>query len=98
MEILAKNRAYLRGLGAKLKPSLNLGKSEVDDSFLHALDRALDAHELVKIKVLQNNEDSLDDIISLIKEKTKCGLVAITGKTILLYRSNKKNPQIVLPR
>ncbi len=98
MEILAKNRAYLRGLGAKLRPSLNLGKSEVDDSFLHALDRALDAHELVKIKVLQNNEDSLDDIISLIKEKTKCGLVAITGKTILLYRSNKKNPQIVLPR
>lgn len=98
MIILPKNRAYLRGLGAKIKPSLNLGKSEIDESFLSAFNNALKAHELVKIKVLQNNDEDLRDLANKIAEATDCGLVSITGKTLLFYRPREKDPTIVLPR
>ena len=98
MTILPKNRAYLRGLGTKIKPSLNLGKSEIDDSFIHALENALVAHELVKIRVLQNSEQSVHDLAEEMASKSNSGLVAITGNTILLFRQNEKNPVIKLPR
>lgn len=99
MEIVPKNKAFLRGLGAKIKPSLNLGKSDIDDSFVRAFDCALEAHELVKIRVLQNNEEDFEKIITILQEKNQCGLVAITGNTILFYRPNyKKNPHIILPK
>lgn len=98
MTILPKNRAYLRGLGAKIKPSLNLGKNEIDESFIAAFDNALKAHELVKIKVLQNNGEDLEKIADEIVEATDSGLVGIIGKTILFYRPNKKDPKIILPR
>ncbi len=98
MTISPKNRAYLRGLGAKIKPSLNLGKNEIDESFLVAFDNALKAHELVKIKVLQNNSEDIEKIAKKIVEETDCGLVGITGKTILFYRPNKKDQKIILPR
>ncbi len=98
MTILPKNRAYLRGLGTKIKPSLNLGKSEIDDSFIHALENALVAHELVKIRVLQNSEQSVHDLAEEMASKSNSGLVAITGNIILLFRQNEKNPVIKLPR
>lgn len=98
MTILPKNKAYLRGLGSKIKPSLNLGKSEIDEPFIHALENALVAHELVKIRVLQNSEEDVHELAEKMANCTNCGIVAITGKTILLFRQNDKNPIITLPR
>ncbi len=96
--MLAKNRAYLRGLGAKLKPSLNLGKGEIDEAIIKALSNALKAHELIKIRVLQNSEEEISSLAEAISEKTGSELVAITGKTILLYKRNEEKPLISLPR
>lgn len=98
MAISAKNRAYLRSLGVKIKPSLNLGKSEIDDSFLSALLKALKAHELVKVRVLDNSSESIEDIASICVAEAEANVVAITGKTILLYKRNEKNPRISLPK
>ncbi len=96
--MLAKNRAYLRGLGAKLKPSLNLGKGEIDEAIIKALNNALKAHELIKIRVLQNSEEEISSLAEEIVTKTGSELVAITGKTILLYKRNEEKPLISLPR
>lgn len=98
MALLAKNRAYLRGLGSKLKPSLNLGKGEVDESFIKALVSALKAHELVKIRILQNSDEDLTSLSDKLAKESGSEIVAITGKTILLYKAKEKDPLIILPR
>ncbi len=98
MGMEAKNRAYLRGLGAKIKSSLNLGKGEVDESFVKAFSNALRAHELVKIRVLQNSDEEISSLSSALAERCECEIVAITGKTALFFKQNEKNPIIKLPR
>ena len=98
MELKAKNRAYLRSLGVNIKPSVNIGKGEIDNSLINSINCALEAHELIKIKILQNNLDDIQTLISTLEEATSSSFVALTGKTILLYRQRKNNPTIVLPR
>ena len=51
--ITTKQRAYLRGLGAKLTPIFQIGKNGIEDNFLKQVDDALEAREILKINVLE---------------------------------------------
>ena len=53
--ITTKQRAYLRGLGAKLTPIFQIGKNGIEDNFLKQVDDALEAREILKINVLENS-------------------------------------------
>lgn len=91
-----KNKAYLKGLANHLKPQINLGKGEIDDGVISSINNSLEAHELIKIKVLQNSNELCNDLASEITKKTKSELVDIIGRTIILYRESKKNHKIIL--
>ncbi|HBE98503.1 MAG TPA: ribosome assembly RNA-binding protein YhbY [Firmicutes bacterium] len=94
--LTAKNRALLKGLANHLKPQINLGKGEIDQNVISSIDQSLEAHELIKVKVLQNSNELCKDLAKQITEKTSSELVDIIGHTIILYRPSKKNPRIVL--
>lgn len=96
--IKTKQRAHLRSLANPLKPSLTIGKGEIDDSLLKAIDNALTAHELIKIKVLPTCEMGLDALLEELCVKTKSEPVNRLGRILTLYRHNeKKKDTIVLP-
>ena len=50
--ITTKQRAYLRGLGAKLTPIFQIGKNGIEDNFLKQVDDALEAREILKSYLL----------------------------------------------
>lgn len=92
-----KNRAYLKGLANHLKPSLNIGKGDIDQSILEVLDKALEAHELVKVRVLETAPSTFDEIADSLCKGTNSHFVGKTGHIITLYRESKKNKTITLP-
>ena len=53
--LTGKQRAYLRGLANSLTPIFQIGKNGVEENFLIQVSQALEARELIKIKVLENS-------------------------------------------
>lgn len=91
-----KNKAQLKKLANHLKPQMNLGKGEIDANVITSINNSLEAHELIKIKVLQNSNEMCSDMADIIVSKTGCELVDIIGRTLILYKPSKKNPRIIL--
>jgi RNA-binding protein len=94
--ISPKNRALLRKLANHLTPSLNLGKGELDESVIASTNNALKAHELIKVKVLNNSNISIEEISKNLSSATKSDVVGIIGHIIILYRPNQDHPIINL--
>ncbi|MCI1244960.1 MAG: YhbY family RNA-binding protein [Bacilli bacterium] len=91
-----KSKALLKRLANPLKPSLSLGKGPIDDRLVEALDKALKAHELVKVRVLASVAANKNELAGEIARKSASELVAVIGRVAILYKPRKENPSIVL--
>ena len=80
----------LRGRGHQLKPVVLIGHEGITDAVIDAVDEALRAHELVKVKLLQSCEVDKDDAAQILSKKLKAGLIQRVGRTSLLWRENPK--------
>lgn len=98
IKMTSKQRAYLKSLAMKINPIINVGKGSVTPELINAVDEAIEKRELIKIGVLQNCLDDPNSIAEIIAGRTKSQVVQVIGKKIVLYRPNKKDPKIVLPK
>jgi RNA-binding protein len=98
MKLTGKDKHYLRGLGHHLKPILQIGKNGVSEDFITNLERELEHHELLKIKVLESSPVDKKRVANEIEKVSSANIAQIIGKTLLLYRPFKEEPQITLPR
>lgn len=87
ISLSSKDRAYLRSEAQELSPVVYIGKNGLTDSVAAALDEALSAHELVKVR-FQASKDETRPISETLAEKTESTLVATTGFTAVFYRRN----------
>ena len=92
-----KQRRYLRGLGTRLEPVVFLGKNAITDAVLDEIATALEAHELIKVRLLDSVEGDRKDVARELAERAECELVQVLGRTVLLYRRNDEAPAIALP-
>ncbi len=92
----SKTRAKLRALASKIEPSVIIGKEGITDNLVNQISTDLDAHELVKISVLEsdlNYKDMLNEIASKLNAEPICCI----GKKLVIYRySSKKKVKHVL--
>ena len=88
-------RRYLRGLANPRKALVHVGEGGVSPGVLGALDRALDDHELVKVR-LREPEDKRASAGELV-ERSGAALCAVVGHTVILYRPHPETPRIELP-
>lgn len=94
----SKQRAYLKSLASTLNPIFQVGKSSLTPEFTSAINEAFNTKELIKIAVLKNCMDDPDEIAQVIAERTHSQVVQVIGKKIVLYKPDKKDPKIVLPK
>ncbi len=94
----SKQRAYLKSLAMNIDPIINVGKGSVTPELIKAVDEAIEKRELIKLGVLKNCLDDPKEIADTIAGRTKSSVVQVIGKKIVLYRPNKKDPKIVLPK
>ena len=93
-----RQRRHLRALGHHQKPVVQIGSQGLTPGVLHAVDDALERHELVKVRVASDAPAPVADVGSEIAAGTRAVLAQSIGRTLLLYRPHPKKPRIVLPR
>ena len=93
-----KEKRYLRSLANTMEPIVQVGKGSVNESVLFSLNEALEARELVKVKVLKNCLDEVKDVAQELADQSKAELVQVIGRNVVLYRPNPEKPMIKLPK
>ena len=80
-------RKYLRGVAHSYKPQVQIGKEGLSESVLRAIDTALDAHELIKVKIAFER-DERERLVPIIEERLECECVGTVGRMAIFYREN----------
>ena len=89
-------KKQLKALIVKDNTKYQIGKSEVTNSLLGMLDKALTARELIKIEVLKSASTSVMELTLDLSSKLHADVVQVVGRVIVLYRKNKEHPKIKL--
>jgi RNA-binding protein len=95
--ITSKQRSFLRSLSNGLEPLFQLGKGGIEEAFLKQLNDALEARELIKIKVLSNSGYDTREASDIICKAIGCEGIQAIGSKIVLYKKSEKKPKIELP-
>lgn len=94
--LTGKQKAFLRGKLNTVTPIFQIGKGGITENLIKQLDDALEARELIKISVLNNQLAAPKMIAEQLAEETGAEVVQVIGNKIGLYREAKKK-QIILP-
>ena len=83
----SSQRSYLRSQAHHLQPIILIGKNEISDGIIEAVNKALDARELIKIK-FREFKDKKQSLSHQVSESTDSHVVGIIGHTVILFRQN----------
>ena len=88
MELTSKQRAQLRGLANTMDTILHIGKDGIGENLVKQADDALEARELIKGKVLENNIE-YDACLAAqeLAKATRSEVVQVIGTKFVLYLS-----------
>ncbi|MCA9562767.1 MAG: ribosome assembly RNA-binding protein YhbY [Myxococcales bacterium] len=95
--LTAKQRRHLRALAHHLKPVVQIGNKGCTDAVLEQVDQQLESHELIKLKVGQDAPVEYPEVIRWVEGTLSARCVQRLGRTLIFFRSRKKNAAIRLP-
>ena len=85
--ILARDaRLALRSQAHHLDPVVLLGANGLTNAVLHEIDRALNDHELIKVRVPSDDREELESIYAEVAEKLGAARVQMIGKLLIFWR------------
>jgi len=97
LELTPPQRKFLRAEAHGLNPVVMIGNAGLTDAVVKETLGALAAHELIKVRVLNNDRAAREAWLADICEKTGAAPVQHIGKLLLIYKPAKE-PRIVLPK
>lgn len=87
----SKERAQLRAKANPLEPIIQIGKDGISDNLIAQADDALDARELIKIRVhLETAPESPREFANKLAEKLGAEVIQVIGGVIVIYRKADK--------
>jgi RNA-binding protein len=90
--VKADQKKQLKAQAHALNPVVMIGQHGLTDAVSQEIDIALDAHELIKIKIKIRAEKQDRIVIrDQIIEQTRAELIQTIGQMIVIYRKNKKS-------
>ena len=94
MDLTSKQRAQLRGLANGIDTILQIGKEGIGENLIKQADGALEARELIKGKVLDNNIDyDARTAAEELAKATRSEVVQVIGTKFVLYRKSHSKPK-----
>ena len=96
--LTSKQRAYLRAMVAPMDTIFQVGKGGVNDNMCEQISNALEARELIKLRVLDNCDLNAKEAAQIISEETDSDVVQVIGTRFVLYRESVDHKKIELPR
>ena len=89
--ITSKQRSKLKSLAANLQPITQIGKNGITENLLKTLSDALDAHELIKVNILETADDDLRNLAENVAELLEAVPVAVIGRKAIFYRYSRRD-------
>ncbi len=96
--LTGKQKRFLRAEAHHLTPIFQVGKGGVNEQMIRQISDALEARELIKVRILDNCEDEKHEVSEALAEGTNSELVQLIGLTVVLYKESKNNKKIILPK
>jgi len=81
-------RKALKARAHKLEPVVMIGGKGLTDEVIAEIDRALAAHELVKVRAAGLERQAREQALSAICQKTAAEAVQQVGKIFVIFRKN----------
>ena len=95
MSVSAKQKKQYRNLGHKLNPVVTIAAEGLTSGVLNELNRALNDHELIKVKIAREDRQQRKQLIHQICQDTGAELIDDIGKIALILRPVKNpNPKL----
>jgi len=81
-----RERAHLKGRAHALEPIVHVGQGGLSDAVMVELERALTAHELIKVRINGTDRQARRAIAEAICTRTDAAAVHQVGKIVVLWR------------
>ena len=92
--LTSKQRAFLRSLASNLDTIFQIGKGGISEEICLQVSNALEARELIKLRVLENSGYTAKEAASEIAEAVGADVVSCVGTKFVLYRESNKKKRI----
>jgi RNA-binding protein len=95
MPLTQDEKKHLRTIGHGLKPIVTVAGNGLSDNVLAELNRALDDHELIKVKCVIENRNDKKALIAELCATLRAELIQNVGHIALIYKEAvKPNPKL----
>ncbi len=77
---------------------MQVGKNGASPETVTSVEELFNNRELIKITVLKTSPEEPAVIAEAVAGRTRSTLVKVIGRRFILYRPDKDNPKIILPK
>lgn len=84
--LTTRDRHALKARAHALEPRVHVGGAGITDPLVAEVDRALTAHELIKVKIASDDRDARVAMGDEIAARTEAAMVHRVGKVVILWR------------
>lgn len=92
----SRQRAQLRAMANEYETILQVGKAGVLDTTVKQVADALEARELIKLKILETCPTTVKETAEQLAQATNSDVVQVIGRKFILYKESKNNKTIKL--
>jgi putative YhbY family RNA-binding protein len=97
LTLTSRERARLKSRAHALEPIVQVGQGGVSDAVALELDRALTAHELIKVRINGTDRDARHTTAEEICTRTGAAAVQQVGKVLVLWRPKPDGGALTSP-
>jgi RNA-binding protein len=90
--LTTRERSHLKARAHALEPVVQIGHGGLTDPVVNEVDRALTAHELIKVRVGGDDREARATLYDELCERTGASPVQKVGKILVLWRERPSDP------
>ncbi len=92
----SRQRAQLRAMANSMETILQVGKSGISENTVAQVRDALEARELIKLRILESCPTSVRETADSLAQATGSDVVQVIGTRFILYKESQNNKVIKL--
>ena len=92
----SRQRAQLRAIANDMETILQIGKSGITDNTVKQVKDALEARELIKLRILETCPTDVKTTANEVSALTGADVVQVIGTRFILYKESQNNKQYKL--
>lgn len=90
MKLTGKQKRFLRSQAHHLTPIFQVGKGGLNDDMVKQIGEAVEKRELIKVSLLQNTDEEVDDVALALEKALKVNALQVIGRVIVLFKPSSQ--------